>query len=172
MARTLFTFLLILGAAVSRVLPHPPNVAPITALALFGAVYLDRKHTFIVPIAAMFISDMIIGFHSAMIWVYSSFIATGFLGLWLRNHRGAGRTILASVAGSVLFFVVTNFGVWLGSVQTYPHTPAGLMLCYTAAIPFFRNTLIGDLGYVALLFGVYELGMRALPALRSEPSNV
>ncbi len=171
MARYFFTFALILLAALARVLPHPPNVAPITALALFGGVYLDRKHTFIVPLAAMFIADLFIGFHSTMVWVYSSFIAIGCLGLWLRNHQGVLTTVFASVAGSVLFFVVTNFGVWVTSLQAYPHTLQGLLLCYTAALPFFRNTLIGDAGYVLLMFGVFELAKRYIPALRTAPER-
>ena len=171
MARYFFTFSLILAAALSRLIPHPPNVAPITALALFGGMYLDRKHTFIVPIAAMFVSDLFLGFHGTMIWVYSSFVAIGFIGLWLRDHRSVGSTIGASVAGSTLFFIVTNFGVWLGSSQTYPHTVAGLLECYTLALPFFRNTLLGDAGYVALLFGLYELARRTLPALRLQSAG-
>jgi hypothetical protein len=168
MTRYLFTFTLILLAAFTRVLPHPPNVAPITALALFGGVYLDRKLTFVVPLLAMLIADYFIGFHSTMAWVYSSFIAIGFIGLWLRNHRGVVSTIGASLAGSILFFVVTNYGVWMGSMQTYPHTAAGLAACYTAALPFFRNTLLGDLAYTGILFGAYEAARRHIPALRTQ----
>jgi len=166
MVRNLFTFTLILLAALSRLIPHPPNVAPITALALFGAVYLDKKHTFIVPIIAMLISDYIIGFHSTMIWVYGSFILIGFLGLWLRQHQGIRNTIGASVFGSVIFFIITNFGVWISPQLMYSHDLAGLLQCYTAAIPFFRNSLIGDLFYVSVLFGVYEFAKRYLPAIR------
>jgi hypothetical protein len=172
MTRYFFTFSLILLAALSRLLPHLPNVAPITALALFGGVYLDRKHTFIVPIAAMLVSDYFIGFHSTIAWVYATFIAIGFIGLWLRKHRGVGTTIAASIAGSILFFLVTNFGVWLMSLQTYPHNFPGLIECYVAAIPFFRNTLLGDLVYVGALFGAYELAKKFIPSLRTEPHPI
>jgi hypothetical protein len=165
MARYFFPFSLILLAALSRLLPHPPNFAPITALALFGGVYLDKKHTFIVPLAAMLISDYVIGFHSGIPWVYASFIAIGFIGLWLRNHQGVVTTIGATLAGSVLFYVVTNFGVWLAS-SIYPHNAAGLIECYVAAIPFFRNTLLGDVIYVGILFGSFELMTTWIPALR------
>ena len=171
MAKYLFTFSLILLAALSRLLPHPANFAPITALALFGAVYLDRKHTFIVPIAAMLISDYFIGFHSAMMYVYSSLIMTGFIGLWLKDHRGVAQTAGATLAGSILFFIVTNFGVWISAQVTYPHTFAGLMECYVAAIPFFRNTLLGDAVYVGLMFGLYELMKRVIPQLQPQPES-
>ena len=169
MARYAFTFCVILAAALSRLLPHPPNVAPITALALFGAVYLDKKHALIVPLAAMLISDFFIGFYTGMIWVYGSFAAIGLLGIWLRNHPGIGTTIGATMTGSVLFFIVTNFGVWLSSQVAYPHSLAGCVACYTAAIPFFRNTLIGDFGYVVVLFGLYELSKKYFPALKLQP---
>jgi hypothetical protein len=169
MVRNILTFTLILFAALSRLLPHPMNFAPITALALFGGVYLDRKHAFIVPIAVMLVSDFFIGFHSSMIWVYGSFIAIGFIGLWLRNHPGVATTIGSTVAGSVLFFVVTNFGVWLTTEFAYPHTVVGMIQCYTAAIPFFRNTLAGDFIYVGAMFGLFELAKKYLPSLAMKP---
>ena len=168
MAKYLFTFSLILLAAFARLLPHPPNVAPITALALFGGVYLDKKHTFIVPLAAMFISDFFIGIHSEMIWVYSSFIAIGFIGLWLRKDHTIVKTIMATVSGSVLFFVVTNFGVWASSLVLYPHDASGLIQCYVAAIPFFRNTLVGDAIFVGAMFSAYELAKKVVPSLRPQ----
>jgi hypothetical protein len=165
MARHFFTFALILLAAFSRLLPHPPNVVPITALALFGGVYLEKKHTFIVPIAAMLISDYFIGFHSGMTWVYASFIAIGFMGLWLRRHRSIAATFGATLAGSLLFYVVTNFGVWIGS-SVYPHNIEGLVGCYVAAIPFFRNTILGDVLYVTVLLGTYEMLSMVIPSLK------
>ncbi len=165
MKRYLFTFSLILLAALSRLLPHLPNFAPIAALALFGGVYLDKKHTFIVPIAAMLISDYFIGFHGGMPWVYGSFLAIGCIGLWLRKHPGVATTIGATFAGSILFFIVTNFAVWFTSHGFYPQTFTGLMECYTMAIPFFRNSLMGDFTYVTALFGVYELAKRMAPSL-------
>jgi len=172
MARYGFTFTLILLAALSRLLPHPANFAPITALALFGGVYLDRKHTFIVPIAAMLISDYFIGFYGGMTWVYASFIAIGVLGLWVRNRKNIGMIAGATVAGSMLFFIVTNFGVWISSQVSYAHNLAGLIECYVAAIPFFRNTLMGDAMYVGALFGLYELARRLVPELNTRPDAV
>ena len=162
MKRYLITFLLILFAALSRLLPHPPNFVPITAMALFGGMCLERKHAFIVPLAAMAISDYFIGFSTDFLWVYGSFIAIGFIGLWLRSHRGVLQTIGASVTGSILFFAVTNFGVWVSSQLEYPHTLTGLVTCYVAAIPFFRNTLLGDLIYVGVMFGLFEMARKFL----------
>ncbi|HTK81549.1 MAG TPA: DUF6580 family putative transport protein [Bacteroidota bacterium] len=172
MSRYLIAFVLILMAALSRLLPHPPNFAPITALALFGGVYLEKKHSFIVPIAAILISDYFIGFYTGMVWVYASFLAIGLIGLWLRDHRGIAQTIGATLAGSVLFFVVTNFGVWASAQVSYPHTMSGLLECYAAAIPFFRNTLLGDSVYVGVMFGAYELLRRMYPALVTQSPTV
>jgi hypothetical protein len=170
MVRLLFTFFLILFAAMSRLLPHPANFVPITAIALFGGVYLDKKHTFIVPIAALLISDYFIGFYQGWQWVYGSFIAIGFIGLWLRNHKEILPVIGASLTGSLLFFIVTNFGVWVSAQSGYAHNVSGLLECYVAAIPFFRNTLAGDLMYVGVLFGVYELAKKYVPALNLKPT--
>ncbi len=172
MAKNLFAFSLILLAALSRLLPHPANVAPITALALFGGVYLDRKFAFFVPLLAMVMSDYLIGFHSVIFWVYGSIVAIALLGLWLRKHKTVLSILGATIAGSILFFVVTNFGVWASAQVSYPHTMAGLAQCYVAAIPFFRNTLLGDLAYVGMLFGVFELVRRLIPSLGSEPRTV
>ena len=169
MVRYVFTFTLILAAALSRLLPHPPNFVPITAMALFGGVYLDKKHTFIVPIAAMFISDYFIGFYPDMAWIYASFIAIGCIGLWLRNHPGVAQTFASTLVGSLLFFIVTNFGVWISSQVSYPHTAAGLVQCYVAAIPFFRNTILGDIVYVGAMFGLFEMAKKFVPSLRQQP---
>ena len=172
MARYIFTFGLILAAALSRLLPHPMNVAPITALALFGGVYLGKRQAFIIPIAAMLLSDFFLGFYSGMTWVYGSFIAIVGIGLWLKSQQGIASTFFSSIVGSILFFIVTNFGVWISSQVSYPHNFAGLMECYTAAIPFFRNTLVGDLAYVAGLFGLFELINKFVPDLQLKPISI
>ncbi len=171
MSRYVYAFTLILAAALSRMLPHPPNMVPVTALALFGGVYLDRRLTFIVPLAAMLITDWFIGFHSTMLWVYASFVVIGLVGLWLRNHRGLLPTIGASITGSILFYVITNFGVWLSPPFMYDRSASGLVECYVAALPFLRNTLAGDLLYVGALFGLYELGKRYIPSLNEQTAR-
>ena len=168
MTRYLFTFGLILFAAFSRLLPHPDNMAPICAIALFGGAYLDKKHAFIVPLAAMAISDYFIGYYSGIQWTYAAFLAVGAIGLLLRDKVSAGTVFGGSIAGSIAFFVISNFGVWASHVVSYPMTFAGLVNCYVQAIPYLRNSLIGDMGYAAVLFGVYELAKRYVPALKPQ----
>ncbi len=151
-------------AALSRFLPHPPNVTPLAALALTGALYLDRRFAFVLPLAAMLLSDLFLGFHRIMPFVYVSFVAISAAGVLLRTRRSIPVVAGASLAGSMLFFVVTNFGVWLvGDGGVYPKTVAGLTECYIAAIPFFRNTVLGDIVYVAILSGTFEVARRWMP---------
>lgn len=159
---------ILLVAALFRVLPHPPNVAPIAAMALFaGAYFTDRKLAFVLPFAALLLSDLVLGFHSSMVFVYGAFAATVVMGLALQAHRRPLPILGAALGSSVLFFVVTNFGAWL-SHDMYPKTIEGLMAAYTAGIPFFRNTVAGDLLFVALFFGGFALAERYIPALREQ----
>jgi hypothetical protein len=157
MRYTILAVLMILAAAFSRLLPHPANVAPIAAMALVGGVYLDKRFALIIPLVALLITDWIIGFYPILLFVYGSFLAIGLIGLWLRSHKKPLPVFFATLAGSVLFFVVTNFGVWALGPEIYPRTLSGLVECYVAAIPFFRNTVFGDLAYAAVLFGMFEL---------------
>ena len=167
MRNILIASLLILIAAISRLLPHPPNVAPIAAMALAGGVYLDRRWGMVIPLLAMLVSDAIIGFHGLMPYVYGSFAVMALIGGWLKQHRTPAFVAGGSLFSSVIFFAVTNFGVWLSdSGAFYPKTVAGLIECYVAAIPFFRNTILGDLAYVALLFGAFETARRYLGAFQ------
>ena len=138
MNRNLIIITMVLMAVATRLLPHPPNVAPITGIALFaGHQFGNKRLALIIPILCMFISDLFLGFHSTLPFVYLAFISISFLGIFSRNiHNG---TILTS---STIFFIVTNFGVWL---LGYPNTLAGFISCYTLAIPFFINTILGDL---------------------------
>lgn len=162
-------FLFVFVAALLRLLPHPPNVAPIAALALFGGVYLGKRYALAVPLGAMLISDIFLGFHSTMPYVYGSFAITGLLGLWLAQHKTPRNIIAITFGSSLLFFLVTNFGVWASSTL-YPKTLDGLMLSYTMGIPFFRNTLAGDFFFVAILFGGYELARLGARHLRTRLS--
>ncbi len=139
-------------------MPHPANFTPIAAIALFSGVYLNKKYAFIIPILAMLLSDIIIGFHSGIVWVYGSFVIIAFMGLWLKQRKNILAIAGTTLVSSVLFFVVTNFGVWAGGM--YGYTFNGLLECYTMAIPFFRNSVAGDLFYVALMFGLYEFVTR------------
>jgi hypothetical protein len=147
--------LLIIFAAFSRLIPHPANFAPIAAIALFSGVYLDKKYFLIIPAAAMLLSDIFLGFHSMMIWVYGSFAVIALLGLWLKSHKNIGYIFGTTLVSSVIFFIITNFGVWISGFYEYSFN--GLVECYTLAIPFFRNSVAGDLFYAAVMFGIYEL---------------
>lgn len=149
-------FLILLAIAV-RFLPHLPNATPISAIALFGGVYLNRRLSIILPLAAMFLSDLFLGLYSwpIMLAVYGSFAMIGLLGWWLAKHRGVLTTIGTTAFGSAIFFVVTNWAVWQFG-NWYPHTSAGLLASYVAGLPFWRNMLLGDLFYVGVMFGAYE----------------
>jgi len=141
-----------------RLVPHLPNFTPIAALGLFGGTYLNKKYALFVPLLAMLFSDIVIGF--AGFWVtfsvYFSFFLIGLIGLWLKNHKNLSNIAGASLTGSILFFLLTNFAVW-AFTPWYPKSWDGLLKCYFLAIPFFRNTLLGDLFYVGLMFGLFEL---------------
>lgn len=153
--------LIIFLAVIMRLLPHPPNFAPIAAMALFGGAYLNKRYALVIPLIAMIISDYFIGFHNVILFVYGSFFISGLLGLWLRNHKTLANTFMITFASSLLFFIITNFGVWFVG-NMYPKTVSGLVTCYTMAIPFFRNTILGDFFYVGLFFGGYEIVRKVL----------
>jgi len=151
-------YLLILIGVIFRFAPHPANFAPIAAIGLFSGCYLKKKWALLLPIGAMLISDYFIGFYSwkIMASVYLSFALIGLIGIAVKKHKNVYTVIGSSLGASVLFYLVTNFAVWaFGSM--YAPNFAGLIQCYVAAIPFFRNTLMGDLFYVSVLFGSYEL---------------
>ena len=155
----LVTGLLLLGI-VARLVPHPPNATPVMAIALFGGAYLSKRWAILLPLAILLISDVLIGWHNTVPFTWGAFVLTGLLAWWVRARPGAGRILLAALGGSALFFLVTNFGVWWVG-ELYPRTRAGLWECYVAAIPFYRNTLLGDLSYTTALFGLYALATRA-----------
>jgi hypothetical protein len=160
---------MIVLAALARLVPHPLNFTPIGAMAIFGgACFADRRLGFVVPLAALLLSDVVIGFHSLLPVVYGSFALNVLLGRWIRSRRTVVTTAAATLAGSVQFFIVTNFACW---VSFYPHTVEGLVSCYVAAIPFFQNTLLGDAVFVCVLFGGLAVAERAFPAIR-EPAPV
>lgn len=159
---------IVVVAALARLVPHVPNVWPVDALALFGGAYLaDRRLAFVVPLAAMAISDLILGFDgfATEVAVYGCAAATVGLGIWVGRDRSVLRIASAAVAASLLSFVVTDLAVWAFDML-YPHTFAGLVACYVAAIPFLRNILAGDLTYTALLFGGFALLERSVPHIR------
>lgn len=179
--RTSLLFLIILAAALSRLLPHPHNFTPIGALGLFGAAHFSRKYlAFLVPFAAMWISDLLLNnlVYARMfpemydgfawfgnLWVYLSFGAIVVLGMGLLRKVKLLNLLGASLGVSLLFFLVTNFGTWLGSPM-YPQSLTGLASSYALGIPFFWNTLAGDLFFTGVLFGAFELLQIRFPVLR------
>ena len=157
----------IVAAAALRLVSHPPNLTPIGAMALFSGAYLGRRWlAFAAPLGAMLLSDLMLGFHSSMLFVYVAVALIVLVG-WAVRARIAPLTVLGgALAGSVVFFALTNYGVWLLSGM-YPLDLTGLAASYVAAIPFFQNTLTGDLLFSALLFGGFALLERQVPALRA-----
>lgn len=158
---------IVLAAALFRVLPHPANVTPIAAMALFAGAHLeDRRLAWLVPFAALLVSDLVLGLHQTLPFVYLAFGLTVLIGTWLGTRRRAGAILGASLMSSTLFYLVTNFGAWLAH-DMYPRTADGLMAAYAAGVPFFRNGLFGDLFFTALFFGGFYLAQRRLPQLRA-----
>ncbi len=153
----------VLIAAFSRLLPHPGNFTPIVPLALFGGAYFNSKRdAILVVLGGMLLSDLILGWHSLLPLVYLLLAGFVLLGGSLRENKKFSPVLFATVSGAVLYFAITNLGVWLVG-GLYPLTLAGLSACYVAAIPFFQNMLVGDLFYSALLFGSFSLIENYLP---------
>ena len=156
-------YLYVLAAILLRLVPHPWNVTPIAAMFLFsGSTFRSKRDGLLAPLVALMISDYAVihflyqgryGWFTPFTW--GAFLLVGLIGWTLREKMTFARVVGASLAGSVTFFLFTNFGVWLAGAM-YPKTLAGLGACYVAALPFFRNTVLGDLFYVALLFGSYR----------------
>jgi len=150
------TFILI--GMVSRIIPHPANFVPIAAMAIFGGTFLPKKQALILPILAMIMSDFFIGFDNLpmRLTVYGSFLISVLIGFYLKKHNNPKNVVFGSLISSVIFFITTNFMVYASS-GIYNHTLTGLIECYTLAIPFFRNTILGDLFYTGVFFVSWEL---------------
>lgn len=155
-------YVYVLAAILLRLLPHPWNVTPLSAMFLFGgATFRSKRDSLLVPLAALLLSDYAVvhfvyggkyGWFSPFTWL--GFLLIGLIGWTLRNKMTFARVAGASLAGSVAFFLLSNFGVWIGWAM-YPLTPGGLAACYVAALPFFRNNVLGDLFYAGVMFGSY-----------------
>ena len=138
--KTRFVVGIIIIAILSRLIPHPPNFTPVTAVALFSIINFKNKYIAIsIPIICLFVSDLILGISLINLFVYFSFILISGIG----NLFGK-INIKSVLLSSIVFFLFTNFGVWLIG---YPKTLEGLITCYIAAVPFFGYTLAGDLFY-------------------------
>lgn len=170
---------LIVVAALTRVLPHPPNFSPIAAMALFGGAYFAaRRWAVLVPLVALLISDLVLSslhgglyatwFSGAGIWmIYGCTALIAALGFRLRGKVSSRSVLGYSLAGAVLFFAITNFAAWLTDPM-YPKTAGGLAAAYAAGIPFFQWSVLGTLLYSAILFGGFALLRARLPVLRAQ----
>ena len=167
----------ILVVAFSRLLDHPWNFTPVAAMALFGGAYLMNKTmAYLLPLAALLLSDVTIevahqlgyfahgGFYGSMWAVYLGFALIVFLGSKVGKEIKPHTVLGGALAGSISFFVITNFATWLGGTM-YPMSIEGLVACYTAGVPFFRHTMLGDLVYAIAFFGAFELMKYKFPVL-------
>jgi hypothetical protein len=173
---------LIVLAALTRLVPHPVNFAPITALALFSAIrYRGRGMALLAPLVALLVSDLARevlyryglanewGLYRGMWTVYGTTALIAILGRLARGTRSPAVIAGMTLVGSCLFFLLTNFAVWAGGTM-YPQTAEGLMACYVAAIPYFGNALLGDAFYATVLFGAWAVAEARVPALRPAPA--
>lgn len=177
--RTSLLILLILVSAFSRLIPHMPNFSPLGAIGLFGAAYFTKKwQAFLIPIAATWISDLFINnviyaqyypkftwFYSGFYWQYGSYLLITLVGIFLFKKISTSRIITGALAASMIFFFVSNFGVWASGTM-YPQTFNGLLTCYSAGIPFLKGTVLGDLFYCGVLFGTFAFAQSKFPVLR------
>jgi hypothetical protein len=147
----------LVGFAVSfRILPSPANFAPIAAIAIFGAAILPLNWALGLPLVAMIVSDMFIGMHSLVYLTWGSYLLIALMASQYLKKINLGRILATSMSASLLFYIITNFGVWAEG-RLYPLTTEGLFSSYYNAIPFFRNTVLSDLVFNAVLFGSYYL---------------
>jgi hypothetical protein len=165
--RMILLVIMVLSTACLRFLPFafpiPFHFSPVNAIALFsGAYFANRFQSFLVPLLSIWVSDLFLNylymhqfqpFYSGFYWQYGTYILLVILGSFLTSKSRVTPIVISSLSASLLFFVITNFGVWF-SFNMYPKTFAGLVLCYEAAIPFFKTTLISDMCFTTLLFGI------------------
>lgn len=170
----------ILIAAISRLVPHPYNFAPMGAMAIFGAAYFaDKKFAFLVPLLALFVSDLLVNnilfssFYDGFVfftphfwWMYGAMALIVFAGIFILRKINLKSIVAGSLTASIIFFLVTNFGAWLGN-PLYPQEVSGLFLSYAAGIPFFHFTVLGDLFYSGIMFGAFEFAKTKSLALQT-----
>lgn len=153
-SRVFIVTLLVVIAVMSRLLPHAANFSPIAAIAIFcGALYGQKWYAYIIPMAAMFVTDLFLGLHPAMLAVYVSLALVVFLGTKVAGRMSFINTVASSIVAAVLFFLITNLACW----GLYTYTWAGLVECYTMGLPFFRMTLLSNVVFSAIFYGVYYI---------------
>jgi hypothetical protein len=163
--RFLILCAMIAAAAFTRLIPHLPNFTAIGAMALFGGAYFaNKKLAFAVPLIAMLLTDLVLGFHSTILSVYFAFALMVVIGITMIQKKKVSNIVIASLTAAVLFFLITNFAFWMTDVL-YPMTAAGLAECYIAALPFFGYNLAGNLFYAGVMFGLFEFAKMKFPQL-------
>jgi len=162
MMKIIITFLFIsIILALGRIIPHPPNFTPILATAIYTPYMVNDKWiAVLIPLSAMFIADIIIGFHPYMLWVYGAIGLSTLISNWsMRFNKKYIQLGVMAILSSILFFIITNFAVW-AIWDYYPKTIDGLIICYIKAIPFFQNTLLGTIIYTAIITLTIQKGMK------------
>ncbi len=173
---------LILLCTFSRIIPHMPNFSPLGAVGLFGAAYFAKKwQAYLIPILATWLSDLFINnviygefypeftwFYQGFYWQYGSYILITLVGLFVLSKINTKRIILGALSSTAIFFLVSNFGSWIGST-IYPQTFGGLLTCYAAGIPFLKGSLLGDAVYSSILFGSFAYAQHKFLILRLAP---
>ena len=171
---------LIVACAFSRMIPHLPNFSPLGAIGLFGAAYFSKKwQAFLIPILATWLSDLFINnviygqyfpeftwFYPGFYWQYGSYLLITLAGIFIFKKVNTKRVLAGTLASTLIFFVVSNFGVWVGGLM-YPKNTTGLIACYLAGIPYIKGTLLGDLFYSGILFSSFALLQNRFPVLKS-----
>ena len=167
-------------AAIARLMPHPNNFSPVGSMALFGgAVFASKYLKYAIPIVALYLSDLLLNntlyrswypnhdgmvfFTDYMVWSYISFILAVAIGHYLIKKISVKNVLMGAIGFTVVFFTISNFGVFMSGIAGYPKTMSGLIACYSAGIPFIKSSLAGNLVYSTLLFGGYYLLTSQLP---------
>ncbi len=182
-----FVLVLILVAAFSRIIPHPHNFTPVGGIAVFGSYFLGRKiWAFLVPLFSLWLSDLFInniiypiqypqyyeGFNLfGSFWVYGSFLLMIPIAWRLLSTFTLPRLALTGFSTASLFFLITNYGSWLNN-PLYPQNFSGLLTSYVAGLPFFQNTLLGDICYLVILFGATKVFGFSLKPLYEKQANL
>ena len=158
-----YSALILIGIlAFSRVIPHPPNFTPILGMAVFAGAVFDRKiFSILIPLLAMILSDLFLGFHSSMFIIYFAICLNVVIGIYFINKIYYFKICISLITGSLVFFIITNFTVWFSSGM-YPYSLEGLLACYTMALPFLQNTIVSTVLYGVGAFFIFDLSNKYL----------
>lgn len=157
--------ILIILSIIGRLIPHPANFTPLGGAALFGGAKLSRPWNYLAPLFVLFVTDLVIGLHGTMLYVYAGFLVSAWLGEKFLQQPKLLKVAGITLVGSLSFFLISNFGVWMEGIL-YPKTVAGLIDCYLAALPFLRNSILGDLFFASTFFVAYGWVENQAPAIK------